>query len=112
MKAANEAVEISKQNHEQLERAIKAEVVGKYRQYKSYGEQIALQSELLNNVQAVLLQAEDNFRKAKITIEEYNQNQRIKNEEATKLINLQLQQDLVKLDIEKMIGTNLESVIR
>ena len=112
VKAANEAVEISKQNHEQLERAIKAEVVGKYRQYKSYGEQIALQSELLNNVQAVLLQAEDNFRKAKITIEEYNQNQRIKNEEATKLINLQLQQDLVKLDIEKMIGTNLESVIR
>jgi outer membrane protein TolC len=112
VKAANEAVAISKLNHEQLERAIKAEVVGKYRQYKSLGEQIALQSELLNNVQAVLLQAEDNFRKAKITIEDYNLSQRIKNEEATKLINLQLQQDLVKLDIEKMIGTNLESVIR
>lgn len=112
VKAANEAVEISKLNHQQLERTVKAEVVGRYREYKSYGEQIALQSELLNNVQAALLQAEDNFRKAKITLEEYNMAQRIKNEEATKLINLQLQQDLVKLDIEKMIGTNLESVIR
>ena len=112
VKAANEAVEISKLNHQQLERVVKAEVVGRYREYKSYGEQIALQTELLNNVQAALLQAEDNFRKAKITIEEYNRAQRIKNEEATKLINLQLQQDLVKLDIEKMIGTNLESVIR
>jgi outer membrane protein TolC len=112
VKAAKEAVEISKLNHEQLERTIKAEVIGKYRQYKSYGEQIGLQSELLNNVQAALLQAEDKFRKAKITIEEYNLAQRIKNEEATKLINLQLQQDLVKLDIESMIGTNLESVIR
>jgi outer membrane protein TolC len=112
VKAANEAVEISKLNHQQLERTVKAEVVGKYREYKSYGEQIAMQSELLNNVQAALLQAEDKFRKAKITIEEYNTAQRIKNEEATKLINLQLQQDLVKLDIEKMIGTNLESVIR
>jgi outer membrane protein TolC len=112
VKAANEAVSISKENHEQLRRSIKAEVVGRYRQYKSYGELIALQSELLSNVQAVLLQAEDKFRKDKITIEEYNNAQRIKNEEATKLINLQLQQDLVKLDIEKMIGTPLESVIR
>ena len=112
VKAANEAVQISKLNAEQLERTIKAEVVGKYRQYKSYGEQISLQSELLNNVQAALLQSEDKFRKAKITIEEYNTAQKIKNEEATKLINLQLQQDLVKLDIEKMIGTDLESVIR
>jgi outer membrane protein TolC len=112
VKAANEAVQISKLNHEQLERTIKAQVIGKYREYKSYGEQIALQSELVNNVQAALLQSEDKFRKAKITIEEYNTAQKIKNEEATKLINLQLQQDLVKLDIEKMIGTSLESVIR
>jgi outer membrane protein TolC len=112
VKAANEAVQISKLNHEQLERTVKAQVIGRYREYKSYGEQIALQSELLNNVQAALLQSEDKFRKAKITIEEYNTSQKIKNEEATKLINLQLQQDLVKLDIEKMIGTSLESVIR
>jgi outer membrane protein TolC len=112
VKAANEAVQISRLNHEQLERTVKAQVIGKYREYKSYGEQIALQSELLNNVQAALLQSEDKFRKAKITIEEYNTAQKIKNEEATKLINLQLQQDLVKLDIEKMIGTSLESVIR
>ena len=55
VKAANEAVQISKLNHEQLERTVKAQVIGKYREYKSYGEQIALQSELLNNVQAALL---------------------------------------------------------
>lgn len=112
VKAANEAVSISKENHEQLRRTVKAEVIGKYRQYKAYGEMIAMQSELLNNVQAALLQSEDNFRKGTVKIEEYNMAQRLKNEEATKLVNLQLQQDLVKLDIEKWIGTSLESVLR
>ena len=112
VKAAKEMVEISRENNEQLRRTIKAEVIGKYRQYKAYGEMIAMQSELLNNVQAALLQSEDNFRKGTIKIEDYNMAQKVKNEEATRLMNLQLQQDLVKLDIEKMIGTSLESVIR
>jgi len=112
VKAAREAVEISKENHEHLRRTIKAEVIGKYRQYKAYGEMIAMQSEMLNNVQAALLQAEDNFRKGKIKIEEYNLAQKARNQEAAELVNLQLQQDLVKLEIEKMIGTSLESVIR
>jgi len=112
VKAANEAVLISRENHESLRRNIKAEVVGKYRQYKAYGEMIALQSELLNNVQAALLSAEDNFRKGTIKIDDYNTAQKLKNQEATNLVNLQLQQDLVKLDIERMIGTSLESVIR
>ena len=112
VRAADEAVQISRENHENLRRTIKAEVIGKYRQYKAYGEMIALQSELLNNVQAALLQSEDNFRKGLIKIEEYNLAQKSKNQEATSLVNLQLQQDLVKLDIERMIGTSLESVIR
>lgn len=112
VKAAKESVEISKENHEQLRRTIKAEVIGKYRQYKAFGEMIAMQSELLANVQAALLQAEDRFRKGTIKIDEYNTAQKVKNQEATNLVNLQLQQDLVKLDIEKMIGTGLESVIR
>lgn len=112
VKAAVESIEITKSRQEALRRDIRAEVIGKYRQYKAFGELISLQSALLNDVQALLLQSEDKFSKGTITMEAYNNSQRIKNDESTKLINLQLQQDLVKLDIERMIGTSLESVIK
>jgi outer membrane protein TolC len=112
VRAAQEGLEISRDNQEQLRRAVRSEVIGKYKQYKAFGELISLQSALLNDVQALLLQSEDKFSKGTITMEVYNNAQRIKNDESTKLINLQLQQDLVKLDIERMIGTSLESVIK
>ncbi|MEJ7914430.1 MAG: TolC family protein [Chitinophagaceae bacterium] len=109
--AAREGVEISKNNQEQLRRDIRADIISKYKQYIAYGELIRFQSELMNDVQAALIQSEDNFRKGTITIEQYNSAQRSNNDEKGKLINLQLQQDLLKLDIEKMIGMRLESVI-
>lgn len=110
VKAANESVEINKLNVEELRRSVRADVIGKYRQYRSYNELIILQRELVDDLQAALLQAEDRFRKGTLTIESFNTAQRSKNEEVAKLINLQLQQELIKLDIEEMIGTFLESV--
>jgi hypothetical protein len=59
-----------------------------------------------------LITSEENFRKGTITIEAYNSAQRNKNDESSRLINLQLEQDLVKLELERMIGQSLESVIR
>jgi outer membrane protein TolC len=111
-KIAKESVVIGNLTEEETRRRVRADVIGKYRQYKSYTELINLQSELLNDVEAALLQTEDKFRKGSITFDLYNAAQKNKNDEVSKLINLQLQQDLIKLDIERMIGTSLESVIK
>ena len=45
------------------------------------------------------------------TIEDYNNAQKGNNTELATLINLKLQQDIKKLEIEKMIGVKLETVI-
>jgi hypothetical protein len=71
-----------------------------------------MESELYNDVLAIATQAEDNFKNNTITVEAYIGAQRSKNEELVKLKNLQLQQDLVRIDIERMIGYTLESVLR
>ena len=112
VRAAEEQVKISSSNEEQLRRNIKAEVLGKYKQYRALGQLIVIQRELIDDVQAALITSEENFRNGTITIESYNLAQKSKNDEASRLISLQLEQDLVKLDIERMIGTSLESVIR
>jgi outer membrane protein TolC len=112
VRAAEEQVKISSSNEEQLRRTIRAEVLGKYKQYRAIGQLIVIQRELIDDVQAALITSEENFRKGTITIEAYNSAQKSKNDEAGRLISLQLEQDLVKLDIERMIGQSLESVTR
>jgi outer membrane protein TolC len=66
----------------------------------------------MNDLQAQLTQAENNFRKGTITFDDYNKALKNRNDEQARIINLKLQQDLTKLEIEKMIGTNLESVVK
>ena len=112
VRAAEEQVKISISNEEQLKRNIRAEVLGKYKQYRAIGQLIVIQRELIDDVQAALITSEENFRKGTITIEAYNTAQRNKNDESSRLINLQLDQDLVKIELERMIGQSLESVIR
>lgn len=112
VRAAEEQVKISNSNEEMLRRNIRAEVLGKYKQYRAIGQLIVIQRELIDDVQAALITSEENFRKGTITIEAYNNAQKSKNDEASRLISLQLEQDLVKLDLERMIGQSLESVTR
>jgi outer membrane protein TolC len=112
IKSARESIEIGKTNQEELRRAIRAQVLTKYAQYKTYNELITIQSELINDVQAQLIQTEEKFRKGTVTIETYTAAQNNKNNETARLINLRLEQQLVKIDLERMIGTSLESVIR
>jgi outer membrane protein TolC len=112
VRAAEEQVKISLNSEEALRRAVKAEILGKYKQYRALGQLIVIHRELIDDVQAALITSEENFRKGLITVEAYNSAQKTKNDEAGRLISFQLEQDLVKLDIERMIGTSLESVIR
>lgn len=112
VKAAQEGVAIGELSQEQLRRSIRAEVLSKYKQYRAYQELIALQAEMLNDMAVELIQTEEKFKKGTITIDAYNAAQRSINGEKTRMINLELQRDLLELEIEKIIGTDLQSVIR
>jgi outer membrane protein TolC len=110
VKSAKESIEVGKNNQEILKRNIREEVLTKYREYRAYSQLIAIQSELVNDVQAELAQTEEKFRKGTVTIDTYNAAQKGNNSEMAALINLKLQQEIKKLEIERMIGVKLETV--
>jgi len=112
VKSAKESVEIGKNNQELLRRSIREEVITKYKEYKAYSQLITIQSELVNDVQAQLAQIEEKFRNGTVTIDTYNAAQKGNNNEMAALINLKLQQEIKKLEIERMIGVKLETVIK
>ncbi|MGB3006844.1 MAG: TolC family protein [Chitinophagaceae bacterium] len=112
VKSAKEGVEISKINQESLARNIRADIISKYRQYKNYFLLIDLQTQAVDDEETAFLQAKEKFRNGTITIQVYNASQKIYNDEFVKKLGLQLQQDLLKIEIERIIGTSLESAIK
>jgi outer membrane protein TolC len=111
IKAAREEVKISQDNRDELARTIRADILSKYKQYKTYRALVLLESQVVDDIHAAFLQAEKRFNDGSVTIETYSDASKNYSAEMTKQLNLQLQQDLVKLDIEKMIGVDLETVI-
>jgi len=111
VKAAKAQVEMSKNNQEQQKRNISAEILAQYQKYKNLWDLITLQGELINDVQATFIQAEKKFKDGSISIESYNSASKAKNEETARLLNLQLQQSLLKIELEKVIGVPLELVL-
>jgi outer membrane protein TolC len=111
VKSARENIEIGKNNAELLKRSIREQVLTAYKQYMAYSQLIAMQSELVNDVKTQLAQVEEKFRNGTISIEAYNLAQKNNNAEMANLISLKLQQDLKKLEIEKLIGVKLETVL-
>jgi len=111
-KIAKETVAIGELTQEEVKRKIRADVIGRYRQYKAQAEVITLETSYMNDLQAALTDAEDKFRKGTISFDTYNSALKNRNDEQAKIINLKLEQDLTKLEIERMIGTNLETVVK
>ena len=111
VKSAKEQVALSKENQEQLARNIRADVISKYKQYRTYSDLIAIQTQVVDDEQAALQQIEKKFLDRTIDMEKYNVASREYNAERSRKLNLQLEQDLIKVEIERMIGTRLENVI-
>src|SRR5579872_4361408 len=107
-----ENVAIAHDNQEELARTIRAQILSKYAQYKAYGLLIANQTNVVDDEEALRKQVEKKFQDGSITIEQYNDANKAYGDDLTKKLNLQLQQDLLKIDIERMIGVNLESVLK
>jgi len=111
IKIAREQVAVSHSTQEQLARDIRSDVLSKYHQYKMYSSLIALQNQIVLDEQAALAQTEKRFKDGAITIEIYNIANKSFSDDVAKKLNLQLQQDLIKIQLENIIGTRLETAI-
>jgi len=112
VKAAREQVAMSKEAQQQLARVIREDVVAKYRQYKTKNELLKLQIQVADDEQAGFLQIQKNYRSGSVPIDIYNTAQKKYNTEQSARLNMQLDRDVIQLDLEKMIGVSLESVIK
>lgn len=112
VKSARETIEIGENNAELLKRSIREQVLSAYKEYVTLSQLIIIQGELINDAQALLGQSEEKFRQGKITIDDYTSAQRNNNTAKVALINLKLEQDKKKLEIERMIGVKLETVLK
>jgi outer membrane protein TolC len=110
--AASENVKVARNNMEDLARSIRMDVLSKWKTYKNYEALILLQNTIVIDQQTALNQIEKKFRDGTVSIDQYNLANKAVSDEKSKLLNLQLSQDLERLDIERMIGTSLDSVTK
>jgi outer membrane protein TolC len=110
VKAAREQVQIGADNKMQLSRNTRADVLEKYRQYKTKKELLKLQIQIADDEQAAFLQVEKTYRDGTVPLEAHIAAQKKYNDELVKKMNLQYELDVAKFEVEKLIGTNLESV--
>lgn len=112
IKIAKETRLLNLATQEQLRREVKADVLFKYRQYQTFTQMVVIQSRIIDDEQAAVLQIEKKFREGKTSIEEYNASTKNLNNELANRLKLQLSVDEMKLQLEALIGRSLESVLR
>lgn len=112
IKKERENVAIAHDNQEALARSIRADVLTKYAQYRNYAALVLLQTNVVDDEEALRKQVEKKFQDGSISIEEYNLANKTYGDDLTKKLNLQLQQEVLKIEIEQIIGVNLESVLK
>jgi outer membrane protein TolC len=110
VKAAKEQIKIGADNQKQLARNTRSDVLEKYRMYKMKKELIKLQIQVTDDEQAAYLQVEKSYRDGSVPLEAHIAAQKKYNDELVKKMTLQLELDVAKFDVEKLIGTNLESI--
>jgi outer membrane protein TolC len=112
VKSAQENIEIGKNNAELIKRDLRERVLTAYKEYVALEQLIAIQSELANDVKTQLVQIEEKFRNGTVALDLYSTAQKNNNIETASLVNLRLQRDLKKLELEKIIGVKLETVLK
>lgn len=112
VKSAKENIEIGKNNMDLTKRDLRERVLTAYKEYVAYGQLILIQSELINDIKTQLTQIEEKFRNGTISLDVFNGAQKNNNLETAALVNLKLQQELKKLELEKLIGVKLETVLK
>jgi outer membrane protein TolC len=112
IKITKESEMIAKGQQEELAKSIKASVLTNYKEYKANEKLLAIQNQAVDDEQANFIQVEQKFKNGTATLDTYNEASKKYNDERVKIINLQLQQDLIKVELERLIGRKLEDVLK
>lgn len=109
---AREQQAIAKDNREEAERSIVADVKTKYRTYLNYQSILAVQNAMVNDQQAVFLHAEKDFRDGKVTLEDYTIASRAYNNTLLQQLQFKLTADQTKIELEQILGMTLEDALK
>ncbi|MBO9154222.1 TolC family protein [Chitinophaga sp. GCM10012297] len=111
VKIARRNLDIATAQQETARRQIKAMVLSKYRDYEKSKALLQLQQESVDEDQAAFEQAEAKYSTSSITYEEYNAASKRYKEGQAKIITLERDIAIAKLEVEEIIGVNLDDVI-
>jgi outer membrane protein TolC len=112
IRIARENQYIAKDHQEEMASSIRAAVVGKYRAYVVYQQEIRMQTSILNDEQVAYQNAQKDFKDGKITLEVYNTASKGYAAEVTRKLSLILASDAIKTDLEQSLGMPLEDALR
>lgn len=111
IKVARQNVGIAQAQKNQRFREIKAEVLSKYEDYLLFKQKLEFQSQIAQDAESVYLQAEKDFSDGIIKQQEYNNTFKMRAMEKTNLAEIVHSFNLSKIDLEKLIGVPIESVL-
>ena len=112
VKATKEQIKVKEVEREVLVRNLKRDILKMYLQYKNYGERILLQTNVVDDEETFYEKSKEDFKNGSVTMEAYTLAQKRYNEELVKSKQLELDRDMLKLEIEAIIGITIEEVIQ
>ncbi len=111
IKVARQQVGIAQAQKNERFREIKAEVLTRYEDYLLYKQQLQFQSQIVQDAESVYQQAEKDFSDGIIKQEDYNKAFKGRSEEKTRLAEILHSYNISKIELEKLIGVPIESVL-
>jgi outer membrane protein TolC len=111
IKVAKQNLGIAEAQKNQRFREIKAEVLTKYEDYLMYKLKLELQNQVTQDAYLTYMQSEKDFSDGIIKQEEYNKSSRAYTDEKIKSSELQRNFNISKIDLEKIIGVPIETVL-
>jgi outer membrane protein TolC len=91
-------------------REIKAKILTKYEDYLMYQQKLEFQSQITQDERTAFLNAEKSFGEGTIKQEDYNKAYRAYSEEKSKMVELQRNYNVIKIDLEELVGMTMEEV--
>ena len=112
IKIAKENVSIAEAGKNQRFREIKAEVLTKYEDYLLYQQKLDLQTQITQDTKTAYLASEKDFKEGAIKQDEYNKSYRGYVDEKIRQAEYLRDFNVVKLQLEKMIGVSMDDLIK
>jgi outer membrane protein TolC len=111
IKIARQQLGVAQAQKNERFREIKAEVLTVYEDYLLYKQQLEYQSQIVQDAESVYRQAEKDFSEGIIKQEDYNNAFKARSQEKTMFAQIQHSYNISKIQLEKLIGVPIESVL-